>query len=354
MHKQQKGFVSIIVASILMILLTLITIGLSRIMQREQRQSLDRQLSTQAFYAAETGVNDVQAKIQSKTLAIEEKKDCDVTNWPTDGANGVVDPSNPSIAYTCLIYDSTPSSLEFNNGSIKTQESRIFPVQSKNGGNINSIKFEWSGSGGVNKIQGANCTGTTPLAPANIGSVPILRIDLMRLPTTGSIVRQDLIDQTVTTYLYPHSELDACGNIKGDLSLYAGDLGGGQTKNGQLVNVDCRGAVNYGCSFEYTDMAGVGSLPPSNRYFVRLKSIYNDADVRVTSTATAAGVDFEFVGAQTVVDSTGIANDVLRRMKVYLSNSSSYPVPEFVFQSADGVCKQLNVAPGNVVSNNCF
>jgi hypothetical protein len=319
-------------------------------MQREQRQSLDRQLSTQAFYAAETAINDVQSKIQSGSLNIEEKKTCDVKDWPDIGKNGEVDASNTDIAYTCLIYDSTPSSLEFNNGTIKTQESRIFPVQSKNSGDINSIKFEWSGSGGVNTINaGGNCI-STPLVPLNLDAVPMLRVDLIRLPTSGGISRDTLIDQTVTTYLYPHN---TCGLKDGNLSLYTGDAGGGQTKNGQIISVDCRGTVNYACSFEYTDIAGAGSLPASDRYFVRLKSIYNDADVRVTSTGTS-GVDFEFVGAQTVVDSTGKAGDVLRRMKVHLSNASSYPVPEFVFQSADGICKQLNVAPGNIVSDNCF
>jgi len=331
-----------------MIILTLITIGLSRVMQREQRQSLDRQLSTQAFYAAETAINDVQEKIQSGALEIEEKKNCDVKDWPTIGANGAVDTANPSVAYTCLIYDSTPSSLEFNNGTIKTQESRIFPVQSKNSGDIKSIKFEWSGAGGVDNIQASgDCTGTTQLTPTNISAVPILRVDLVRLPTVGGVNRDTIIDQTVTTYLYPHT----CGVNSGSLVTYTGDAGGGQTKNGQLVNVDCDGTVNYGCSFEYTNMET--GLPATDRYFVRLKSIYSDADVRITSTGTT-GVDFEFVGAQTVVDSTGKANDVLRRMKVHLSNASSYPVPEFVFQSTDGICKQLGVAPGNIVSYNCY
>ncbi len=345
MHKRQNGFVSIIVASILMIILTLITIGLSRVMQREQRQSLDRQLSTQAFYAAETAINDVQARIQSGSLEQEEKKNCDVKDWPTVGANGAVDISVPDVAYTCLIYDSTPSSLEFNNGTIKTQESRIFPVQSKNSGDIKSIKFEWSGAGGVNNIQAAGdcgATTVTPLTEANVGAVPMLRVDLVRLPTGGDIERQRIINETVTTYLYPHN---SCGKYSENLAIYAGD-----SNNGQLVYVDCSG-TNYACSFEYTNMES--GLTATDRYFVRLKSIYNDADVRVTSAGTT-GVDFEFVGAQTVVDATGKANDVLRRMKVHLSNASSYPVPEFVFQSMDGVCKQLNVAPGNIVSDNCF
>jgi hypothetical protein len=56
--RREGGFVSIIVCMIIMTILSLITIGFAQIMAREQRQALDRQLSSQAFYAAESGVND--------------------------------------------------------------------------------------------------------------------------------------------------------------------------------------------------------------------------------------------------------------------------------------------------------
>jgi len=353
MHKRENGFVSIIVASILMVLLTLIVLGLSRLMQREQRQSLDRQLSTQAFYAAETAVNDVQNRLQTGSLVAEEKTTCDVADWPTPGANGVINSTEPEVKYTCLIYDSTPSSLEFNNGSIKTNQSRIFPVQAKNGVPIDSIQFEWSGSGGVNTLTNSNCA-SNPFGVANTESVPVLRVDLIRLPSTGNIDRQALIDQTVTTYLYPQN---GCGINDNNIASYIGytaPVGSPSrpTNNGQIVNVQCGVSGNYSCRFNFTNINS--GFPSSDRYFVRLKSVYNDADVRVTATSTAVGVDFEFVGAQTVVDSTGKAKDVLRRMKVNLSNSSGYPIPEYVFQSMDGVCKLLNVAPGNIVSDFCF
>ena len=56
--KDERGMVAIMIAMFLMIILSLITLGFLRLMQREQRQALDNSLSTQAYYAAESGIND--------------------------------------------------------------------------------------------------------------------------------------------------------------------------------------------------------------------------------------------------------------------------------------------------------
>src|SRR5262245_28445627 len=56
----QSGMAAIIVTLIIMIVLSLITLGFARIVNREQRQVADRQLNTQAFYAAESGVSIVK------------------------------------------------------------------------------------------------------------------------------------------------------------------------------------------------------------------------------------------------------------------------------------------------------
>ncbi len=55
---KQDGFASIVIAIIMVIVLSLITVGFAQLMRTEQRSALDKQLSSQAYYAAETGVND--------------------------------------------------------------------------------------------------------------------------------------------------------------------------------------------------------------------------------------------------------------------------------------------------------
>ena len=58
LQKDQNGIASIIIVVVIILILTLVVLAMSRNANREQRQALDRQLSSAAFYAAESGIND--------------------------------------------------------------------------------------------------------------------------------------------------------------------------------------------------------------------------------------------------------------------------------------------------------
>ena len=115
-NPKEQGFVAIIVAALIMIILSLITIGFTRIMQREQRQSLDRQLSRQALYAAESGINDVYSSLKNNPNLPEQKTTCDVVGQIGGQDNpalngGKIDESG-QIEYTLsLIHISEPTRL---------------------------------------------------------------------------------------------------------------------------------------------------------------------------------------------------------------------------------------------------
>jgi hypothetical protein len=341
----QQGFISIITASLIMIITTLIVIGFSQLMQREQRQSLDRQLNSQALYAAETGLNDLYDRLQKGELTEEENlDDCSVSDWPN---GGVVNPSSSNeAAYTCILYDQTPSYLEFNNGAITTQQSKVFPVQ-PNADNLNSrvrtLTFSWSGAGGNTNLslpQDCPTVSSLPPNPASLG-VPILRVDLVKVPLNDGVVAISLSalteTDTSTFFLYPKT----CGASSGDYGEHYDLL-----DKGKIIEVNCANTNGYACKYEMNNMQTVDG--GSNRYFARIKSIYNDADVRVEGEVAGApaGELMEFVGAQVIADVTGKSNDVLSRIKVQIGNPS-YPIPEFVMQGLSGVCKGIEISPSN-------
>jgi Tfp pilus assembly protein PilX len=345
----QQGFVSIITASLIMIITTLIVIGFSQLMQREQRQSLDRQLNSQALYAAETGLNDLYDRLQKGELTKEENlDDCSVDDWPN---GGIVNPdSTNEAAYTCILYDQTPSYLEFNNGAVTTQQSKIFPIQPKGSGTdsnprVKSLKFSWSGASANTDFtldHSGNCSPTALGLPINASEpgVPILRVDLVRLPTDTAISLNTLTEEgTITFFLYPKN---GCGETSSDYSSHTS-----AEHKGKVIGVSCRNANGYACEYEITNMHSQASTE-SDRYFARIKSIYNDADVRIEGNSTASGNGgvIEFVGAQVIADVTGKSNDVLRRIKVQIGNPG-YPIPEFVVQGLSGVCKGIEISPPN-------
>lgn len=344
---KQHGFVSIITVSIIMVIATLVVIGFSQLMQREQRQSLDRQLNSQALYAAETGVNDLYDRLQKGELTEEENlDDCDVSSWPN---GGVVNPnSSNKAAYTCVLYDQTPASIEFNNGAVTTQQSKIFPIQPKGSGanpnpRVRSLKFSWSGASGNTDFtlpSTTNCSAQSLPSNPTAPGVPILRVDLVRVPTVGNINLNTLTEtDTITFFLYPKVN---CGS---NSSTYASHVS--TQDKGRLVDVRCTNVNGYACEYEITSMNN-SPATESDRYFARIKSIYNDADVRIEGLSTGGGGGgvMEFIGAQISADVTGKSNDVLRRIKVQLGNPD-YPVPEFVMQGLSGVCKGIEISPSN-------
>jgi Tfp pilus assembly protein PilX len=343
---KQHGFVSIITTSIIMIIITLIVIGFSQLMQREQRQALDRQLSSQALYAAETGINDFFFKLQNGDVLIDDEENldnCDVSGWPN---GGVINPdSNNEAAYTCILYDKSPASIDFNNGSVTTQQSKIFPIEPKaNNSNaqVKELTFSWSGArGNTDLTLPEACVGTVgvnelPRTTPNPG-VPILRVDLVKVPKGVPINLNTAIEDSTHFFLYPKGP---CGDTESDYQQEHTT----EADKGKVIEVACQNTNGYAC--EYT-LDGMNTMDNgSNRYFARIKSIYNDADVRITGRTSAAGGGgtIEFIGAQVALDVTGKSNDVLRRVKVQLGNPQ-YPVPEFVFQGLRGVCKAITIEP---------
>ena len=55
-----------------MAVLSLIAISFARLMRQEQQQAYERQLHTQAYYAAETAINDARREINQRLLAIQQ------------------------------------------------------------------------------------------------------------------------------------------------------------------------------------------------------------------------------------------------------------------------------------------
>lgn len=327
-----SGMASIITATVLMIVVSLITLGFTRVMQREQRQATDRVQSSQAFYAAESGVNDAFSMIN--TLPIK-KTDCDVSSFPN---NGVIDLSRPEVNYSCVLVDKEPTDIEFRNSTISTDQSKIFPIESNTV--INSITFEWSDDQTALTLPNANCSDL-PTVGAWGGSRPaMLKLDLVQTPG-GTFTREQLIDSTYSMYLSPVSAV--CGTNTQAIGVHLGE-----PNKGRVVPVSCTNGSGYQCSFTLTGLS-------SSQYTARIRAIYTPAErLRITAENSASpGTDLPLRNAQALIDSTGKANDVVRRIQVRVPLTSAYPLPEFALQVTDGVCKQLSYAPPSVVGYPC-
>ena len=330
MHKRitqnQSGLVSITISIVIMVVLTLIVLGFATIARREQRQALDRQLSTQAFYAAETGINDALEALKFDPTA--EKPNCDnsAASPIYSSLSSQVDGTN--VRYTCLLVDASLTTLEY--GNIDTSKSNVIPVQSKNGSAVNSINLGWQDKNASSAdFRDCPSAGNFPALSGWSGcTAGVLRVDLV--PISGVLSRTNLMNNNFTVFLVP---------VSGGAGTVAYSVPAGQ---GSIGQANCtNGGTPKWCSLSITGLS-------ANTYYLRVRSIYRANALTVT--AYNAGSQLELAGVQAQIDSTGKASDVLRRVVVRVPiGANREGIPDFAIESNGSICKKFYVYPGNAV-----
>jgi Tfp pilus assembly protein PilX len=287
-RRSQAGMVSIMTTMVLMIVISLIVLGFAQLSRRNQRETLDRQLSTQAFYAAESGVNDARDLIQNAVgggaVTIPEKNGC--TDTGTGGFYASLSPDldvPKGVKYTCLLVDPSPEVLRYSDvGTTST----VIPMISGSGAAINDITINWQ-----SKITGssptAGCPTTTtsvfrPTASWTCG-YGVLRFDLV--PTAGTFTADSLRNSTMTVFGVPFS----AGGIT-TTPYVAG------AANDNRRGIRCTATQ---CSLRITGLS-------QTSYYLRVSSIYRNVAMQIS--ARSGGTTLELEGAQAVIDSTVSTN----------------------------------------------
>jgi len=316
--KNQSGLVSIIVTMFLMIVITLIVLGFARLTRRDQRQVLDRQLSTQAFYAAESGVNDAIKVLHDSPPGSVSKSSClPDSNFPA--ANAILD---STTSYTCLLIDPTPTSLPY---TVGTDASTVVPLNTSQP--IKTIILSWEVTPAPATTSVGACPALNKLPavsgyPSTNCDAGVLRVDLV--PVGGSFTRTSLNSSTFTALFQPVS--GGSGTIN-------------YPQQGAIVPANCTGGSTPVCT------ASIGNLGGMN-YVMRVRSMYKSNSLTI-SAVNAGGGALQLTGAQAVIDSTGKANDVLRRVVVHVKlPTNTDGVPDYAIQSKDTICKRFYAYSG--------
>ena len=337
LSKDQRGIVSFIVTLVLMIVITLVVIGFAQISRREQRQALDRQLSTQAFYAAESGINDATQAIQIHGY-LKDKNNCKLTGADKPyftKARSTLDAAN-NISYTCLLISQSPDTLKYTVHNYRAMSADMsFADSTGTPQRANDITITWQATGGVASSFSTQ-KPSFPSTSAWTGNTALLRLAATDLSGANPYQRDNLNANTYTTFLYP----DKNGTSPGNRTNFIGQGSpGGYGLQGSIIPADCTSNTSVCTVVLHFPGLGVSHV------FLRIGAIYDDADVTITA-GNLTVTSLNITGAQAVIDATGKAQDVLRRVQVHLPLQPQNDEPAFTVQSVDGICKQLNVAPG--------
>jgi len=354
--------VSILVTMIMIIVISLIVLGFAEVTRRNSREALDSQLSSQAFYAAESGVNAAAKWLSANLTAVVTSTNCQ--SFITDTANGLggtysnnssTDATYPNatnvldatsnVRYNCLMVDTTPTALEAK--PLNQDTTKILHIANTDGAAFQTFTFNWAKQTGSTRPAACNKTDYSLPAynswPCQYG---ILRVDLV--PINGGNFNQAEVEansSSKVTTLYMIPSLTAGTPASVNVNAPSSVIGcAGANCPAQTVLVHCAAS---GCS--QTLSLGGGS----NEYYARLTMLYQDSD-DVRLSATDSGSPSLFKGGQAVIDSTGQAQDELRRVQVRLPMTAEGPnTPLYALQTTDEVCKQLDVGPAVPYTDNC-
>ena len=369
----QSGFASMVVGLILVLVLALMTVGFSTLVRHEQTATLNKQLSAQAYYAAESGINDATRDIQKYAGAgsITTCNNADVSHYP-DVKDGVTLNGSNGVGYTCVLVSLSAPDLVYNILSA----SQWYATQITTSSAIDTLSFAWQNTGGPDCFQntfnasdsgnfptsGALSTNTTCDSGAGtaFGTDP-LEISLTPLDSIGQPTRTALINNTYQTVLYPNRQNANLSTIvtPGSTS-YTGNAGNTTNPSpspsgNPIIAGNCGQQATVGATSDpapslpnkYYCRVNITNLPANNTHFLlAMKTVYNTQKTNVDITGFfggAGGTRQNFAGTQAIIDATGKAQNVLRRIQVRVpigAATNSNLLPD-ALSGDDGICKRM-------------
>jgi Tfp pilus assembly protein PilX len=330
-YKEKDGVVSLVVTLFIMLIVSLVALSFATLMRREQRQALDRQLGSQAFYAAETGINDAMKALEQNPSAVGEINSCsnaDQAKILVDGVqpNRVLDATS-NVAYTCVFVDQTPTELEY---SVGRDDTKVIPLNTTSS-TFSSVRVYWQDETSLSSFAPYNAAqgNFPPLSQWGANLPGILKIQL--IPATMPLNKADVANETIDFYAFPSTGSSNTFTI-------------GTSPSGSVIEGNCKSnpaAFNMALQCEVI-ISGLNDP----KYVMVVRGIYDSSKVIVRGyTSAAPAVAAPISGAQVVIDSTGKAQDVVKRVKVNAPIRPDMPYPNFALQVGDDICKRLRVTP---------
>jgi len=392
--QRQKGAVSLFLVIFAALLIVTVTVAFIRTMIQGQQQATANDLSKSALDSAQAGVEDAKRAIlayhaecsgsgggetcakQKATLVGQECNTIQklgIAGGTNDdevmvGQNEATDAALQQ-AYTCVKVTLNTDDYV---GTLKPGESRLIPLKST--GPFDRVSIEWYS---VGDLQGAQ-TATQPDGSKKVYldtnlTLPkaadwredrpsLIRAQLLQFGNKFKLTDFDTKDvknaDTATLFLMP-SIIGSPQNTVGFTDDYAS--GALQPvacdENFSTVSVDSA----YACKAIAKLPLAVGSSDKNDRTaYLRIQAPYNtQTTFRITMQNGNSKDPVKFDGVQPIVDSTGRANDLFRRVMSRVEfNDASFPYVEGTLDIRGNLCKTFSVSdtaqrfdPGNCNPN---
>ncbi len=364
-HKySEKGVTSILTVLFFIVLVSVITIGFTRLMSQEFAQGYEDELTKSAYNAATAGVEDAKRAILFCSAQVGSEK----TNCETELYTATCPGFNTGTYFQTKL--GIPQS---NSGKTKVsdsgQEGYSCVTVSRNTQDIKGTLSYMSGSGSMFelktndaagyktvRISWRNPTNSTTLYPQSrfntgnprafgtgseyywnydgslLTSPTVLRVMVISVPE-GAFNLADIKQQSVFVYPQMNGSVATISNI---------DNGAVPVKR---MSTLCDTAQSWTCSVDISYFA-------SHKYnqYILLKPVYSDAVFSMTAT-TALGAPVTFNNVQLSIDSTGYTAGLSRRIQTTVHAGGPAINTSNAIDSGGGLCKNFRVGLANLFTN---
>jgi hypothetical protein len=374
--KRESGAVSIFVVIFAALLLSVLTVGFVRLMIADQQRATNNDLSQSAYDSAMTGVEDVKRAIinyqnvcRTGTVAacsdlrarITKQDVCNAVvreeNIITDSATSpddevLIQQSSGDAAlgqaYTCVTLGlDTPDYI----GEVAQNESKLIPLNGVTP--FTSITVEW--------FTSKDAAGATAInVPAEKGGIaqpmldqgswpsdrpPVLRTGLMQVGSSFTLADFDAMkgdaSNANTLFLYPTQSGNKNSSFKDRDPRASLDAKAPAIASSAPLQTNCSTSVtgdegSYACSITLDVPAPIDG--GTRTAYLRLTSLYNATHFRITLNGT------DFRDVQALVDSTGRANNLFRRVQSRIDLlDTTFQYPDAALDLGGNLCKDFAV-----------
>jgi Tfp pilus assembly protein PilX len=351
-HKQ-RGVVSILTVLMFSILIAVLLAGFTRLMMQERQETLQDDLSKSAYNSAQAGIEDAKRAIQfcgANPTSVAAGFDCSKLYNPTcPGFNaggaftglGIPDADASASGtpvgdaavnqrYTCVIVSLAREIETDLGGPGSSSNSALYKLDS-GGVAFDTVKISWAKS---NQYSDLPDKATVQNNSTHVGNKRVpdwltagypaaLRMSL--IAADASFASSDTLPQR-QAFLFPirSGAVDTISFAGADAAIPSRYF-------------RCTDGLTYACSAS-VDMTGA---PAANRY-IALQAFYRATSVSIELFNGAAPVAIK--GEQTIIDATGAAANLFRRVEVRVKIGNPMGV-NAALDTGGPVCKNFFVSP---------
>lgn len=366
-----SGAVSMISIVIFTTIITIVVLAYAQTIGFQQRQAIQHDFSTRAYYAAESGVQDAIRAIRAGVPeAVAGQDTCKTASGNFLGGNGRVGDVSLNLGYTCQFVNPTPQNITEQAGVYSLNKLiRLQPDDfSVDTGNYDyRLTIRWSRptegvtgplarrSSSRQFLQNPDWYGTTAGGEqARIHSV--LRVGFTDLPRTGTFGRSDIRQQAAFLNPTHHTLQDGSGTM----TITAGSEVAAQNmvNNAVCYDPDETKLATHG---DYADFLCKRSFHlegynlSQRLLFLKVGALYEPSDFDLSlrrcplsasaTNDTGCSGPLSIANVQARIDVTGRAGDTYRRIQqtVNLYDNSVRSTVSIGLAVGEGICKNFTI-----------